>query len=100
MGELGAVFVDAKDHIWVIPRPRTLTADQIGASLKPPTSECCVPAPPVIEFDQDGRVVQSWDGPGPGKGASTPGASIGRPRSGYGAGRTKCSSPTAVKTAA
>jgi DNA-binding beta-propeller fold protein YncE len=63
MGELGAVFVDPKDHIWVISRPRTLTADQIGLSQKPPTSECCVPAPPVIEFDQDGRVVQSWGGP-------------------------------------
>jgi DNA-binding beta-propeller fold protein YncE len=63
MGELGAVFVDAKDHVWVISRPRTLTADQIGLSLKPPTSECCVPAPPVIEFDQEGRVVQSWGGP-------------------------------------
>jgi DNA-binding beta-propeller fold protein YncE len=66
MGELGAVFVDPKDHIWVISRPRTLTADQIGASLKPPTSECCVPAPPVIEFDEEGRVVQSWGGPGAG----------------------------------
>jgi hypothetical protein len=66
MGELGAVFVDRQDHVWVISRPRTLTADQIGLSLKPPTSECCVPAPPVIEFDQDGRVVQSWGGPGPG----------------------------------
>jgi len=63
MGELGAVFVDATDHIWVISRPRTLTADQIGLSLKPPTSECCIPAPPVIEFDQAGRVVQSWGGP-------------------------------------
>ena len=66
MGELGAVFVDATDHVWVISRPRTLTADQIGLSLKPPTSECCVPAPPVIEFDQEGRVVQSWGGPGAG----------------------------------
>ena len=66
MGELGAVFVDAKDHVWIISRPRTLTADQIGLSLNPPTSECCIPAPPVIEFDQDGRVVQSWGGPGQG----------------------------------
>jgi DNA-binding beta-propeller fold protein YncE len=63
MGELGAVFVDAKDHVWVISRPRTLTPDQIGLSLTPPTSECCIPAPPVIEFDQEGRVVQSWGGP-------------------------------------
>ena len=66
MGELGAVFVDAKDHVWVISRPRTLTADQIGLSLAPPTAECCIPAPPVIEFDQEGRVVQSWGGPGRG----------------------------------
>ena len=28
-------------------------------SLNPPTSKCCVPAPPVIEFDQDGNVVQA-----------------------------------------
>ena len=60
------MFVDAKDHVWIISRPRTLTADQIGLSLTPPTSECCIPAPPVIEFDQDGRVVQSWGGPGQG----------------------------------
>jgi hypothetical protein len=66
MGELGAVFVDTKDHVWVISRPRTLTPDQIGLSLTPPTSECCIPAPPVIEFDQEGRVVQSWGGPGAG----------------------------------
>ncbi len=66
MGELGAVFVDAGDHVWIISRPRTLTADQIGLSLTPPTSECCIPAPPVIEFDQEGRVVQSWGGPGQG----------------------------------
>ena len=26
--------------------------------------ECCVPAPPVIEFDRAGRVVQSWGGVG------------------------------------
>jgi len=25
MGELGAVFVDATDHVWVASRPRTLT---------------------------------------------------------------------------
>ena len=27
---------------------------------------CCVSAPPVIEFDQDGKVVQAWGGPGQG----------------------------------
>jgi DNA-binding beta-propeller fold protein YncE len=66
MGELGAVFVDAKDHVWVASRPRTLTPDQIGASLKPPTSECCIPAPPILEFDAAGTLVQTWGGPGAG----------------------------------
>jgi DNA-binding beta-propeller fold protein YncE len=66
MGELGAVFVDSKDHVWIVSRPRTLTADQIGASLHPPTAECCVPAPPVMEFDPSGVLVQTWGGPGPG----------------------------------
>jgi hypothetical protein len=27
--------------------------------------KCCVPAPPVIEFDQAGKVVQGWGGDGP-----------------------------------
>jgi DNA-binding beta-propeller fold protein YncE len=27
---------------------------------------CCVPAPPVIEFDPDGNLVRAWGGPGAG----------------------------------
>jgi hypothetical protein len=66
MGELGGVYVDSQDHIWVVSRPRTLTDDQKGASLSPPTSECCIPAPPVLEFDAAGNYIQGWGGPGPG----------------------------------
>ena len=28
--------------------------------------ECCVPAPPVLEFDPEGNLVNSWGGPGAG----------------------------------
>src|SRR5579871_201393 len=66
LGQAPSVFVDQQDHIWIITRPRTLTRNDIGASLNPPTSECCVPAPPVIEFDQAGSVLQAWGGPGQG----------------------------------
>ncbi len=66
LGQAPSVFVDQQDHVWIITRPRTLTRNDIGASLNPPTSECCVPAPPVIEFDQAGNVLQAWGGPGPG----------------------------------
>ncbi len=30
------------------------------------SAECCIPAPPVIEFDQQGNVVHAWGGPGRG----------------------------------
>ena len=32
----------------------------------PPQAECCVPAPPILEFDMAGNLVQSWGGPGDG----------------------------------
>jgi DNA-binding beta-propeller fold protein YncE len=66
LGQLAGVDVDSHDHVWIISRPRTLTDDEKGAALNPPTSECCVPAPPVIEFDAAGNYLQGWGGPGPG----------------------------------
>ena len=32
----------------------------------PPIGTCCRPAPPIIELDQSGNVVQAWGGPGDG----------------------------------
>ena len=64
IGQAAGVATDARDHVWVIHRPRTMTEDERGASLTPPRSECCIPAPSVIEFDPDGNVVQAWSGPG------------------------------------
>jgi hypothetical protein len=66
MGQAAGVAVDRHDHIWVIQRPRTLTEDERGATLNPPRSLCCAPAPPVLEFDADGVLVRSWGGPGTG----------------------------------
>ena len=66
MGQAAGIAVDRHDHIWVIQRPRTLTEDERGATLNPPRSLCCAPAPPVLEFDQDGALVRSWGGPGAG----------------------------------
>jgi len=50
----------------VIHRPRTATEDERGATLDPPRSKCCKPAPPVIEFDRAGNVLQAWGGEGRG----------------------------------
>jgi hypothetical protein len=66
MGQAAGVAVDRHDHVWVIQRPRTLTEDERGATLNPPRSLCCAPAPPVLEFDGDGALVRSWGGPGAG----------------------------------
>ena len=51
------------DHVWILQRPRTLTDDEKGATLKPPRNKCCAPAPSVMEFDADGNFVQGWGGP-------------------------------------
>ncbi|WP_198372645.1 NHL repeat-containing protein [Roseomonas rosulenta] len=64
IGQAAGVAVDARDNIWVIHRPRTLTEDERGATLTPPRSECCIPAPSVIQFDPDGNVIRAWGGPG------------------------------------
>src|ERR1700761_8265828 len=66
LGELGGLFVDTHDNVWIIQRPGTLLPFEKAAALTPPTAECCVPAPPVIEFDPQGNVLGSWGGPGNG----------------------------------
>jgi 2-keto-4-pentenoate hydratase/2-oxohepta-3-ene-1,7-dioic acid hydratase in catechol pathway len=64
IGQVSGVAVGPNDHIWIVHRPRTLTAREAGAVQNPPLSSCCVPAPPVIEFDQEGNVVRAWGGGG------------------------------------
>ena len=66
LGQVGGIATDAQGHVWVIHRPRSLTDDEKGATLNPPRSKCCVPAPPVLEFDADGNLLRSWGGPGEG----------------------------------
>ena len=69
LGQVSGTAVDSHDHIWVIHRPKTLDEnDRYGQEKK---ADCCVPAPPVLEFDQAGNVVQTWGGPpAPGSGQS------------------------------
>jgi len=66
LGWVDGIFVDAKDHVWVLTSPQVLQSWVKGATLDPPGAKCCVPAPHVIEFDADGNVVRSWSGPGQG----------------------------------
>jgi DNA-binding beta-propeller fold protein YncE len=67
LGNVIGVGVDANDHVFIVHRNDTFNATQeVGAVAKPtPISECCVPAPPVIEFDPAGNMVNAWGGPAP-----------------------------------
>jgi DNA-binding beta-propeller fold protein YncE len=66
-GSIGGLTVDAtNDHVWVVQRPGTLEKDETYAAQTPPAGDCCVPAPPVMEFDSSGNFIQGWGGPGPG----------------------------------
>ena len=44
-GQVGGVAVDSHDNVWVFHRPATIPEGERGASLNPPASECCIPAP-------------------------------------------------------
>jgi DNA-binding beta-propeller fold protein YncE len=63
LGQVASVAVGPDDHVWLLQRPRSLTDDEKGATLKPPRNKCCAPAPSVMEFDSDGNFIQGWGFP-------------------------------------
>jgi DNA-binding beta-propeller fold protein YncE len=83
MGDVGGIAVDKHDHVWVIHRPRMLSSSDSGMQgvagtdakgnpisalgFRRPFGQlngCCMPAPSVLEFDQEGNLLQAWGGPG------------------------------------
>jgi DNA-binding beta-propeller fold protein YncE len=66
MGNVIGVSVDAQDHIWIIHRGASLERMESYAQATPPASDCCLAAPPVLEFDEAGNLIGHWGGPGPG----------------------------------
>src|SRR5207253_9223778 len=60
------VSVDPRDHVWIVHRTNTFEPMEIYASAQPPKAECCVPAPPVLEFDEEGNLIGHWGGKGQG----------------------------------
>jgi len=66
MGQTIGVSVDDKDHIWIIHRAGSLEAGETHATTTPQTAQCCAPAPPVLEFDEEGNLLHHWGGPGNG----------------------------------
>jgi len=84
LGQIGGLYVDPHDHIWVYNRPRTLSNDEAGlegalpgvinlkgapanglgnARATGPVADCCRAAPSVLEFDAKGKLLRAWGGP-------------------------------------
>jgi DNA-binding beta-propeller fold protein YncE len=84
LGQIGGLYVDSHDHIWVYNRPRTLTNDESGLEPAVPGAldgkgqpinglgfarasgfgaNCCKSAPSVLEFDASGKLLRAWGGP-------------------------------------
>jgi DNA-binding beta-propeller fold protein YncE len=63
MGNTIGVSVDSRDNVWIIHRGASLERMETYATTTPPSSECCSPAPPVLEFDQAGNLIGKWGGP-------------------------------------
>jgi DNA-binding beta-propeller fold protein YncE len=64
LGNTIGVSVDARDNVWIIHRQGSLEAKEVYATANPPQSECCVPAPPILAFDQAGNLIRNWGGKG------------------------------------
>src|SRR5580698_5743268 len=80
LGQIGGLYVDSHDHIWVYNRPRTLNDDEVGlekalagstdakgqpinnlgfARVNGFGADCCRAAPSVLEFDAGGKLLRS-----------------------------------------
>jgi len=84
LGQVGGLYVDPHDHVWVYNRPRTMTTEEAGlegpvpgakddsgqpvngighARAYGPVADCCKAAPSVLEFDSEGKFLRAWGGP-------------------------------------
>jgi NHL repeat len=84
LGQIGGLYVDSHDHIWVYQRARTLNNDEVGLEQALPGktdakgqpinglgfvrtdgfgADCCRAAPAVLEFDPAGKLLRAWGGP-------------------------------------
>jgi DNA-binding beta-propeller fold protein YncE len=55
IGHASGIAVDRHDHVWILHRPQTI-----------PEAQRAHAAPPVLEFDAEGKFVKAWGGAGQG----------------------------------
>jgi len=62
IGQTIGLDVDSKDNVWIIHRPGTFDSSgkETYAMTDPPSAECCVAAPDVLEFNAAGDLIGHW----------------------------------------
>ena len=84
VGQIGGLYVDQHNRVWVYNRPRTMTTDEAGLEGPVPgvtdekgqpidglghvraygaVADCCKAAPSVLQLDSDGKLLRAWGGP-------------------------------------
>jgi hypothetical protein len=62
VGQTIGLDVDSHDNVWIIHRPGTFDSSgkETYAMTNPPSAECCVAAPDVLEFNAAGDLIGHW----------------------------------------
>ncbi|MEX2132172.1 MAG: 6-bladed beta-propeller [Pseudohongiellaceae bacterium] len=65
LGRTIGVAADQQDHIYIVHRDTDdmFMSQELGLDLG--RAECCTAAPPILEFDPSGNLVNAWGGPSP-----------------------------------
>lgn len=63
-GNTIGVDVDDRDHIFTVHRnTENMFGGRTEIGLALGVAECCTPAPPILEYDIDGNLINAWGGP-------------------------------------
>ena len=66
LGRTIGIAIDARDHIFIVHRDQDEMFMSQELGLDRGVAECCSAAPPILEFDLDGNLINAWGGPGDG----------------------------------
>ncbi|MEX0618030.1 MAG: hypothetical protein WDZ76_10745 [Pseudohongiellaceae bacterium] len=66
LGRAIGVAIDERDHIFIVHRDQDSMFMSQEIALDSGRAECCTAAPPILEFDIEGNLVNGWGGPGEG----------------------------------
>tara|TARA_B110000444_G_C18832315_1_gene593937 strand:+ start:718 stop:1911 length:1194 start_codon:yes stop_codon:yes gene_type:complete len=66
LGSVIGVDVDERDHVFIVHRTDDSNFRSAELGIDNGISDCCTAAPPILEFDADGSLVNAWGGPGQG----------------------------------